>query len=67
VWLQRENQKVTYAFVDSSHCLCLDKKDIIWAELEECQKLLKYAMYAADNKAIEKEMVGLKMTLLLLL
>ncbi len=40
----RENnkRKVTYALVDSYHSLCLDKKDIIYAELEACEKLLKY-------------------------
>jgi hypothetical protein len=66
MWLQGENQKVTYSFVDYSHGLCLEKKDIISAELEACQKLLKYAMYAADKKAIEKEIAELKMTLDLL-
>jgi hypothetical protein len=50
---REKNRKVTYSFVDYSHGLHLDKKDIISAELEACQKLLKYAMDAADKKAIE--------------
>ena len=64
-WMEK-NRKVTYTFVDFSHGLCLDKKDIIVAELEACQKLLKYAMDAADKTAIEKEIAELKMTLDLL-
>jgi len=47
---REKNRKVTYAFVDSSHGLCLDKKDIISAELEACQKLLKYAMMLLTRK-----------------
>ena len=63
---REKHRKVTYAFVDSSHGLCLDKKDIISAELEACQRLLKFATDAADKKAIEKEIGELKMTLDLL-
>jgi hypothetical protein len=36
------NRRVTYAFVDSYHSLWLDKKDIIYSEIEACQRLLKY-------------------------
>jgi hypothetical protein len=42
------------------------RKDIISVELEECQKLLKYAMDAAVKKAKEKEIAELKMALDLL-
>jgi hypothetical protein len=59
-------REVTYAFVDSYHGLCIDKKDIISAELKACQKLLKYATNDVDKKAIEKEIAELRMTLDLL-
>jgi hypothetical protein len=57
------NRRVTYAFVDSYHSLCLDKKDIIYSEIEACQRLLKYTNDKADKKVIEKEITGLKMAL----
>jgi hypothetical protein len=64
----RENnkRKVTYALVDSYHSLCLDKKDIIYAELEACEKLFKYTLEEDDKKTIESEIAELKMALDLL-
>ena len=64
----RENnkRKVTYALVDSYHSLCLDKKDIIYAELEACERLLKYASDEGDKKTVESEIAELKMALDLL-
>jgi hypothetical protein len=33
----KNKRKVTYQFIDSYHSLCLDKKDVIYAELEACE------------------------------
>ena len=35
---EKNKRKVTYQFIDSYHSLCLDKKDIMYAELEACEK-----------------------------
>jgi hypothetical protein len=56
-------RKVTYSFVDNYHSLCLDKKDILSAELEACEKLLKQTKDEIDKKIIETEIAELKMTL----
>ncbi len=63
---ESNKRKVTYALVDSYHSLCLDKKDIIYAELEACKKLLKYTLEEDDKKTIESEIAELKMALDLL-
>ena len=60
------NRKVTYTFVESYHGLCLDKKDIVYAELEACERLLNYAIDEGDKKTIESEIAELKMALDLL-
>jgi hypothetical protein len=60
-----KKRKVTYQLIDSYHSLSLDKKEIIYAELEACERLLKYAS-EWDKKTIESEIVGLKMALDLL-
>jgi hypothetical protein len=44
---------VTYAFVDSYHSLCLDKKDIILAEIEASERPLEYTS-EKDNMQIRK-------------
>lgn len=59
-------QRVTYSFIDQSHALCLDKKDIIMAEIEACERLLKYAGDESERKTIERELSELRTTLDLL-
>lgn len=58
-----ESRKVSYAFVQVSHSLCLDKKDIVSAQLEACERLLKYAADQNDRGALEQEIRELKMAL----
>lgn len=58
-------KRVTYQLIDSYHSLCLDKKDLMYAELEACERLLKYAA-DADKKTVESEIIELKMALDLL-
>jgi hypothetical protein len=63
---RKKNRKVTYSFVHSYHGLCLDKKDIMSAQIEACERLLKYRTDEDDKAAIEKEIVELKMALVLM-
>ena len=60
---KEKSMKVTYTFIDSYHSLCLDKKDIISAEIEACNRLLKYTRDERDNEVIEEEIAELKMSL----
>jgi hypothetical protein len=59
----KRKNKVTYSIVDSHHNLCLDKKDIIYAEIVTSDTLLKDVSLEEDKKAIELEIAELKMTL----
>jgi hypothetical protein len=61
------DRKVTYSFVVDYHNLCIDKKDIISAELEACERLLKHTADEIDKNIIETEITELKMTLDLML
>lgn len=60
---ERNKQKVTYAFSDGFHSLCIDKKDVLEAEVEACERLLKYTRDASERPAIEKEIAELRMAL----
>jgi hypothetical protein len=60
---KEQNRKVIYSFIDIYHSLCIDKKDIISAELEACERLLKDVMNKGDRQTIEKEIAQLKMAL----
>ena len=56
-------RKVVYSFLNESHALCIDKKDLLIAQLEACERLLKYATDQSDKQAIDKEIKELKMAL----
>ena len=60
---KEKQKKVTYSFIDEFHGLCIDKKDIISAELEACERILKYAVDKIDEETIKKEIAELKMAL----
>ena len=56
-------RKVTYSVIDTGGTLYLDNKDIISAQLEACEQLLKYTEVVVDREAIQKEMAELSMIL----
>jgi hypothetical protein len=59
-------RKVTYAFSSESHSICIDKKDLLSAQLEACERLLKFAHDGDDRPAIEREIRELRTALDLL-
>jgi hypothetical protein len=58
---KQEEKKVGYSFIDVYHFLCLDKKDIILAQSEACERLLAQTSDGTDRKIIEDEIAELKM------
>jgi hypothetical protein len=60
---EKNRNKVTYAFSEEFHSLCMDKKDIIQAEIEACERLLKYTTSESDRTVIEKEIADLRTAL----
>lgn len=61
--VEKNKQKVTYAFSEEFHSLCMDKKDIIEAQIQACERLLKYATNESEERLVEKEIAELKLAL----
>jgi hypothetical protein len=59
----KNKKNVTYSFIESSHSLCIDKVEIILAQIHACERLLKYVKDKTDLAAIEKEISELKLAL----
>jgi hypothetical protein len=57
----KNSRKITYSFTDRYHSLCIGKRDIILAELEACEGLLKYAVDENDKNTVQREIAELKM------
>jgi hypothetical protein len=62
----RDKTSITYAFSESFHGLCMDKKAVIEAEIQACERLLKYAPNESERSVVEKEIRELRMALDLL-
>ncbi|HKO65661.1 MAG TPA: hypothetical protein VJU13_10705 [Candidatus Nitrosocosmicus sp.] len=58
-----KKKNIYYYFIESSHSLCLDKSEIIPAQIQACNTLLKYAKDESDTEAINREMTELRLTL----
>ena len=56
-----DEKKTRYAFSESFHSLCLDKKDIIEAEIQACDRLSKYAKNDSEKLIVDKEIAELRM------
>ena len=54
---------ISYHVTESSHSLSLSKIEIISAQIQACERLLKYAMDETDLSTIEKEILELKFAL----
>jgi hypothetical protein len=56
-------KSISYHFIESSHSLCLDKGELVLAQIQACERLLKYAKDGSELSAIEKEIAELKLAL----
>jgi hypothetical protein len=56
-------RKVRYEFIDDYYSTCIDKRDVITAQLQACEKLLNYSKDENDKSVIRTEMEELKMIL----
>jgi hypothetical protein len=55
--------KVAYFILESYETFCIDKKSIIVAQLDACDKLLKYTADEKEKESIVKEIRELKTAL----
>ena len=58
----KNKKTITYSFIESSHSLCIDRREIIIAQIQACERLLKYVKEDIDLRLIEKEISELKLT-----
>jgi hypothetical protein len=63
---KERGEKVSYAYTDSYHSLCLDKKEILAAEIQACERLLNYVSNQSERSVVDKEIADLRMALDLL-
>jgi hypothetical protein len=57
----KNKKNITYSFIESSHSLCIDRREIILAQIQACERLLKYVKEEMDLRIIKKEISELKL------
>ena len=57
----KDNNRVSYLFLEEPHALCIDKKDLLEAQIYACETLLKYTKDDIDRSTVRKEIEELRM------
>ena len=57
----KEKNRVSYLFLDEPHGLCIDKKDLLEAQVQACETLLKYTRDPSERLAVQREIEELRM------
>jgi hypothetical protein len=60
---KNNERAVSYHFIESTHSLCIGKRELILSQLQACVRLLKYTKDKMDSSIIEKEILELKLIL----
>lgn len=56
-------RSVSYHFIESAHSLCLEKGELMLAQIQACERLLKYAKDEEEIKLLKEEISKLKLAL----
>lgn len=62
----KNNKSISYHFIEASHSLCLDKRELVLAQIQACERLLKYSRDELELTTIKEEISDLKLALDLL-
>ncbi|WP_415309874.1 hypothetical protein [Candidatus Nitrosocosmicus sp. FF01] len=61
--VKREDCTVSYHFIESSHNLCLEKGELLLAQIQACERLLKYAKDDEEIDMLKQEISKLRLAL----
>ena len=45
---KNQERNISYQFIESAHSLCFDKREIILAQIQACERLFKYTKDKTD-------------------
>jgi hypothetical protein len=60
---KERGKSVSYHFLESSHSLCLEKGELVLAQIQACERLLKYAKDEEDINVLKEEISKLRLAL----
>jgi hypothetical protein len=60
---KERGRSVSYHFIESSHSLCLEKGELMLAQIQACERLLKYTRDEDEINVLKEEISKLKVAL----
>jgi len=59
----KNKKSISYHFIEPAHSLCLDKRELVLAQIQACERLLNYSRDELELTTIKKEITDLKLAL----
>jgi len=56
-------KSVSYHFIESTHSLCMNKVELISAQIQACERLLKYSRDIDEGLLLKDEITRLRLAL----
>ena len=60
---KERGRSVSYHFVESAHSLCLEKGELVLAQIQACENLLKYSKSEEEIQLLKDEISKLRLVL----
>jgi hypothetical protein len=60
---KERGRTVSYHFIESSHSLCLEKGELMLAQIQACERLLKYTKDEEEIGVLKEEIAKLRLAL----
>ena len=60
---KERGRSVSYHFIESAHNLCLEKGELLLAQIQACERLLKYAKDEEEIQVLKEEISKLRLAL----
>jgi hypothetical protein len=60
---KERGRTVSYHFIESSHSLCLEKGELMLAQIQACERLLKYTRDEDEINVLKEEISKLRLAL----
>ncbi|HYF99230.1 MAG TPA: hypothetical protein VD815_03995 [Candidatus Saccharimonadales bacterium] len=60
---KERGKSISYHFLESSHSLCLEKGELMLAQIQACERLLKYAKDEEEIDVLKEEISKLSLAL----
>jgi hypothetical protein len=60
---KERGRTVSYHFIESAHSLCLEKGELMLAQIQACERLLKYTRDEDEINVLKEEISKLRLAL----